>query len=309
MSYSPKVVPLDNPAIRVLDACDPGRGILISHLDKSPIKHKIIAFTSPLLLYTVLTAITLWRASKSFSVIVAILLNDFYVAQPKYTIQEGTMKWIWKFVVTGIDYHLIRYILWPLITKFATTHLYLRLRHGFRQTEVVFRAPTGRRYDQIMSLPPDQCKHAWDQALIQATNKHFLRSNTGFNTRSPPWNLCYLASAHAYQLEAEGVYDLKNWEISVWHKNSDQRWTLWEAWKLGDSAQQAKTLEVIKRRLKDQGKLEFLAKWDAIMAQYKNENEEGKAALTQGLTDLFTQEGLDLTVLWDEALAEMGETP
>jgi hypothetical protein len=45
------------------------------------------------------------------------------------------------------------------------------------------------------------------------------------------------------------------------------------------------------------------------MAQYKNENEEGKAALTQGLTDLFTQEGLDLTVLWDEALAEMGETP
>jgi hypothetical protein len=82
------------------------------------------------------------------------------------------MKWIWKFVVTGIDYHLIRYILWPLITKFATTHLYLRLRHGFRQTEVVFRAPTGRRYDQIMSLPPDQCKHAWDQALIQATNKH-----------------------------------------------------------------------------------------------------------------------------------------
>jgi hypothetical protein len=41
MSYSPKVVPLDNPAIRVLDPCDPGRGILISHLDKSPIKHKM----------------------------------------------------------------------------------------------------------------------------------------------------------------------------------------------------------------------------------------------------------------------------
>ena len=54
--------------------------------------------------------------------------------------------------------------------------------------------------------------------------------------------------------------------------------------------------------------MEFLAKWDAIVTQYSNENEEGKAALTQGLTNLFTQEGLDLAVLWDEAVAEMGET-
>ena len=41
MSYTPKVIPLDHPAIRVLDACDPGRGILISHLDKSSIKLKM----------------------------------------------------------------------------------------------------------------------------------------------------------------------------------------------------------------------------------------------------------------------------
>ena len=128
----------------------------------------------------------------------------------------------------------------------ATPPRILNLRYGFHDTEVIFRTPTGMEYDSMMALPPHQFQQAWQTSLLQATSRQFLTENTGFNTRSPPWNLCFTASADAYRLANSCQFDLKNWELSVWEKDRHQQWTVLEVWKHQDPTLCAKALSLIK---------------------------------------------------------------
>jgi len=204
-------------------------------------------FMIPLLMYTLVAAFIFWRASKNYDVVLALVLNDFYYVETAVSrkLKNGFWSWCWRFIVASFDYYMLS-ILWPLLRTFVTTHLWLRLRHGFRQTEVVFRAPTGREYDNMIALPPAQFQEAWQASLLHATSRVFLLGNTGFNTRSPPWNLCYTASTDAYHLANSGQFDLNNWELSVWQKNEYQQWTVWEAWRHQDPTLSAKALVLIK---------------------------------------------------------------
>jgi hypothetical protein len=128
-------------------------------------------------------------------------VKDFYYVETAFSkrIQNGFWSWYSMFMVASIDYYLLS-ILWPLVRECITGHLWLHLRYGFRETEVIFRTPTGREYDSMMALPPHQFQEAWQTSLLQATSPQFLTADTGFNTRSPPWNLCYTASTDAYRL-------------------------------------------------------------------------------------------------------------
>jgi hypothetical protein len=152
-------------------------------------------------MYTAVSAFMIWRASKNYHVVLALVLNDFYYVETASSkrIQNGFWSWCWMFMVASIDYYLLS-ILWPPVRECITGHLWLHLRYGFRETEVIFRTPTGREYDSMMALPPHQFQEAWQTSLLQATSPQFLTADTGFNTRSPPWNLCYTASTDAYRL-------------------------------------------------------------------------------------------------------------
>ena len=201
----------------------------------------------PLLMYTVVAAFMFWRASKNYDIVLALVLNDFYHVETAVSgrLKNGFWSWFWRFIVASFDYYMLS-IFWPLLRTFVTTHLWLRLRHGFRQTEVVFRAPTGREYDNMIALPPAQFQEVLQASMLHATRRSFLLANTGFNTYSPPWNLCYTASADAYRLANSGQFDLNNWELGVWQKNEYQQWTVWEAWKRQDPTLGAKALVIIK---------------------------------------------------------------
>jgi hypothetical protein len=198
-------------------------------------------------MYTAVSAFMIWRASKNYHVVLALVLDDFYYVETASSkrIQNGFWSWCWMFMVASIDYYLLS-VLWPLIREFITGHLWLRLRYGFRETEVIFRTSTGREYDSMMALPPHQFEQAWQTSLLQATSPQFLTTNTGFNTHSPPWNLCYTASTDAYRLANSYQFDLKNWELSVWEKDRHQQWTVLEVWKHQDPTLCVKALTLIK---------------------------------------------------------------
>jgi len=310
-AFGPQVLPHDSPAIRLLEQNDTGRGVYISHIDRTSVKLKIAVFMIPLLMYTVIAAFMFWRASKNYDVVLALMLNDFYYVETAASrkLKNGFWSWCWRFIVASFDYYMLS-ILWPLFRTFVTSHLWLRLRYGFRQTEVVFRAPTGREYDNMIALPPAQFQQAWQASLLHATSRQFLMGNTGFNTRSPPWNLCYTASTDAYHLANSGQFDLNNWELSVWQKNEHQQWTVWEAWRHQDPTLSTKALTMIKEKLLVEGREEFVGKWDALLAEQANmasvasEVTPAMQQLVQSVNDLFKEEGLDLGELWLEAISE-----
>jgi len=271
-------------------------------------------FMIPLLMYTIVAAFTFFffgRAGKNFYVVFALMLNNFYYVESVASIKlkSGFWSWCWRLIVASFDYYMLS-TLWPLLRTFVTSHLWLRLRYGFRQTEVVFRVPTGRAYDNMMALPPAQFNEALQASLTHATSRQFLVGKTGFNTRSPPWNLCYTASTDAYHLANSGQFDLNNWELSVWQKNEYQQWTVWEAWKHQDPTVSAKALILIKEKLLAEGREEFVGKWDAVLVEQRNrvsvasEMTPAVEQLVESVNNLFKEEGLDFGELWLEAISE-----
>jgi len=149
-------------------------------------------------------------------------------------------------MVAAFDYRLLGF-LWSRIRHFITSgHLWFRIRYGFRETEVVFRVPTGKEFDEMLALPTVEFQKAFQMSLLQATDRQFILENTGFNTSLPPWELCYAASMDAYRLAGDGVFDLKNWELSVWQKDGYHQWTVLETWRHQDPFLCAMAMEIMK---------------------------------------------------------------
>jgi hypothetical protein len=99
-------------------------------------------FATPLILHILFAAVTIWRARNNYRVIVAVVLNDFNYIEPRGLLrQNGFWSWCWMFAAAIFDYHLIK-TFGSALYDFITGHLWLRLRYGFRETEVVFRTPS-----------------------------------------------------------------------------------------------------------------------------------------------------------------------
>ena len=197
---------------------------------------KRTVFVVVLLAIIALVAIMLWRASKNYNIVLALVLNDFHYVETgvSRTMRKGFWSWCWTFMVAAFDYLLLD-TLWPKIRKFITGHLYFRLHYGFRKTEVVFRAPTGKEFEKMEALPEEKFQQALETSLLQATSRQFILGRTGFTTYYPPWELCYAASMNAYRLADDGLFDSKNWELIIWQKDVYNRWTVWETWIHQDS--------------------------------------------------------------------------
>jgi hypothetical protein len=164
--------------------------------------------------------ITLWRASKDCNVVLALVLNDFHYVEAGLSrmMKRGFWSWCWMFIVATFDYYLLG-TLWAQVREFITGHLWFRLRYGFRETEVVFRAPMGKKFKEMVALPTMKFQEAFQMSLLEATNRQLILDHTGFCTRHPPWELCYAASMDAYRLADDGVFNSNNWELSVWQKD------------------------------------------------------------------------------------------
>ncbi|KIK02474.1 hypothetical protein K443DRAFT_6111 [Laccaria amethystina LaAM-08-1] len=274
--FGPKILPQDSPAIPLLEKNDTGRGVYISHLDRSPITKKITVFVLVLLANIAFVAIILWRASKNYNVVLALVLNGFHYVETgvSRTVKRGFWSWCWMLMVAALDYRLLRKLP-AVVHEFISGLLWFRLRYGFRETEVVFRAPTGKEFENAGASPGE----------VSAGFANVCTSGHK-PTRHPPWELCYAASMDAYRLADDGLFDWKNWELSVWLKDRYHQWTVRE------------------ERLKTEGKDEFVATLEDIQLAGLSSASLSDPATQELLHSLSEVEGFDVEERWTEAISE-----
>ena len=205
-----------------------------------------MVFVLILLVNIAIVAVMLWRANRNYNVVLALVLNGFHYVKTGVlrTAKKGFWSWCWMFMVAALDYRLLR-TLPTVVYNFIIGLLWFRLCCGFQVTEVVFRAPTGKEFKKMLALPTVKFQQALQMSVLQATNRQFLLGRTGFSTGHPPWELCYAASIDAHRLADEGVFDWKNWELSLWLKDRHQ-WTVREIWRHQDPFLCAKAIEIMK---------------------------------------------------------------
>lgn len=175
-----------------------------------------------------LAALLVWRGLSSTSNfhLVSIFLGGDLI--PYRTRTPSDLSWpsfIFWLLVDASLFTSIPRVLW----SFASGQLWMRLRCGFRDAEIVFRKPTGYTRSSINSLPPDQFQTAYTNSIYRAIDPQFLKSNVGFNTRSGFWVLDYSAPIDAYKLVDSGQVSLDMFELSVWQR-FDGNWAVWDVY-------------------------------------------------------------------------------
>ncbi|TFK45032.1 hypothetical protein BDQ12DRAFT_673980 [Crucibulum laeve] len=284
-------VPVDpnNPVIQVLDRHNTGHGAFISHLDKHKKMTKFIVFLPVLAINTALATLLIYRflSGSSVDLIVGIFLGK-YIA-PSYSTSKSLKSWIWVTLCGLFDYYLFKNAM-PPVYRFITTHLWVRLRYGFRDTEVVFRAPTGWRKYVVDNLPPEQARWEREKALGRAIAPKLLAENPGYTTRSDFWVLHYPPTMDAYWMEKNGNLPLDAWDLRVWQKDPQHGWMVLEAYKLNEHGLSEAILEVVKEMLRAQGKEELITRWLEMAAKGEDWDR------------MLKSEGVNIQTLWAEAL-------
>ncbi|KAF8874166.1 hypothetical protein BD779DRAFT_1476618 [Infundibulicybe gibba] len=234
---APIPVPRRHPAIKLLNDRATDCNSLITHLDRSPVREKIMTFQVP----------------------------------------------FWSHVILG------GLLAWRTIREFITGHLWLRLRWGFRETEIVFRKPTGWRRALLNGLPPEEFeRQSTDTILYRAIDPKLVSLNTGYLTRSDYWVLEYGAVGDAYSLVATGEVDIKTWDMNVWTRKEGE---------CNYVGSECRLLE----KLKSMGK-------EDVVEQWKSMRTPGKPVTTQttsAIVDLFRSQGISLEELWADSMKEV----
>lgn len=155
----------------------------------------------------------------------------------------------------------------------------------------------------MLVLSTVKFQQALQMSVLQATNGQFVWGRTGFSTGHPHWELCYAASIDAHRLADEGVFDWKNWELSLWLKDRDQ-WTVREIWRHQDPLLCAKAIEIMKERLKTEGKDEYVARLEDMQLAGVSSASLSDPATQELLHSLSKVEGFDMEERWAEAISE-----
>ncbi|KAF8889949.1 hypothetical protein BD779DRAFT_311111 [Infundibulicybe gibba] len=206
------------------------------------------------------------------------------------------MGWTWTIINLIIDF-LLYNVVWPGVRAFITGHLWLRLRWGFKKTEIVFRKPTGWRLAALKDLPPEEFQRRYADILHRAIDPKLVSENPGYLTYNDYWVLEDRAVGDAYSLVAKGEINIKIWELSVWTRIGGE-WHVWEVWRLHDKETVGMVTTTITEKLKSMGK-------EDIIEQWKSMGTPGAPTTpTDAVIDLFRSQGVNYEELWAEATKE-----
>ncbi|KIY71831.1 hypothetical protein CYLTODRAFT_486943 [Cylindrobasidium torrendii FP15055 ss-10] len=284
-----------------------GTQAFITHLDRAPVKEKILTFMFPFALNLSFVLILLWRgfSSTSHFDVWSLWLQDNTPA--KTGTRELSLPWYFATLLfdvaifVSLPYH---------ISNFIKGELWMRIQCGFKPVEIIFRKPTGILRAQIDSLPEEEFQKAWFGCMMQACDADFLRSNVGYNTRFGFWVLDYAASPDAYRLVQDGAVDIERFDIAVWQK-TDEQWTSWEisreAEKYSDPDIQRRTTQIVVDRLRAMGKEELLKKWAEMVRNLQTKEEptsEEKLKQQKAMEKVFADEGVNFVEFWQMAMDE-----
>ncbi|KAF8889947.1 hypothetical protein BD779DRAFT_1519784 [Infundibulicybe gibba] len=271
-------VPKEHPAIELLDHRATDHNRFITHLDRSSVYAKIIAFQAPLWSNVALCGLLIWRGMKGTS--------RYILTKPNPT----PTSWTWIIINGIIDLCLYKFV-WPGVRTFITSHLWLRLRWGFRETEVVFRKPSDLQRTLLSGLAPEEFKRQYADILYQAIDPKLVFENAGFLTKNNYWTLEYNAIGDAYSLMAAGELDIKTWDL---------KWHVQEFWRLHDDNQLTEVAGVIfMEKLRSVGGEDIVRQWESIRTSGESAFQSGGTAL-----DLLEREGISFEELWADAMRE-----
>jgi hypothetical protein len=150
-------------------------------------------------------------------------------------------SWHWCALQSSMDYFLLLDG-WPVAYKFITGHLWLRLRWGFRQTEIIFRKPKSS-WGYPAGISPEERQRQFQDSVCRAIDPKLINENTGYLTSVDIWLLNYDLIAEAYALAEQGFIDESTWNLSVWQKVKGE-WSVWEVWRVHDKDQMAQVMTV-----------------------------------------------------------------
>lgn len=223
------------------------------------------AFVGPLLTNLVLSSLLLWRLLTSASTHLLLFLLSKLSPRIPSIVLHSAPRTIAELI---IDAGLIYYI-WPIVSDFASGPLWLRLRHGFHPTEIVFRKPTGWRSAHLASLPRDRFQAEWQDALAEATDWKLVGENPGDNTGTDVWAVDYRVTGEAYDLVRKGVVSERTWDLSVWYNDYQaDAWAVWQLSQMHTEVYTSTLLAAIKvRRL-----LIMMSKWSNIQIGVRRRN-------------------------------------
>lgn len=132
--------------------------------------------------------------------------------------------------------------IWPILRTFISGHLWLRIRYGFRETEVIFRRPSKWRLKMLKNLHAEERDKRFVNALYRAIDRTLVNHTTGILTGDDFWVLDYSAACEAYGYLQSGEIDEDTWKLGVWQKSGDH-WAVWQVWKAHEDDETANWLE------------------------------------------------------------------
>lgn len=194
-------------------------------------------FLIPLGFNLLLAGIVVWgTVSTGYHAVLSILFGE--LMRPQSTWNVSWPRYIITLIVDVVVYTQLP----PILLKFATGHLWMRLRYGFRPVEIVFRKPTGAQHLKIKDLPPQEYHTAYMNSILHAIDARLLNHNVGYNTRDGFWVLEYTAAIDAFKLAQTGKIPIETWELSVWQK-IEGKWCVWPVHEQNNPDLQGRAME------------------------------------------------------------------
>ncbi|KAF8874168.1 hypothetical protein BD779DRAFT_1451151 [Infundibulicybe gibba] len=291
-------VPKERPAAKILDYRATNHDSFITHIDRSPVHAKIMAFQKPFWFNMILGGLLIWRAVRSTS-----RYSSMVFALYGEPIKPSLMSWIWTIINLIIDLFL-GILIWPHVHVFITGHLWHRLRWGFRETEIVFRKPIGWRRLLLKDLPPEEFQRRYAQNLYRAIDPKLIFENTGYLTKSDQWVLDYDVAGDAYSSMAVGEVDIKTWDLSVWVRMGGG-WHVWEIWRLHDKQFVEVVIGIVTEKLRSMGKEDIIQQWESVM---EASEASPPTQLSTVVADIFHRGGVNFAEMWADATKEATTT-
>ena len=267
ISFDP--VPKDSPISLLLSKYDEDHGCFITHLDRSPVSTKMYvplfcalsasesylclisyAFLSPLAMNLLWATLIAWRiitaehhypSFTSFIPLHKIAAGHITQSSPRISPTSLTLN---------ILFDLFLYFdIWPILRTFISGHLWLRIRYGFSETEIIFRRPSKWRLKLLKTLAAEERDKQFLNALYRAIDRTLVNGTTGILTGDDFWKLDYKATCEARERSQSGEIGKDTWKLGVWQK-SEGSWAVWQVWKAHEAGDTTNWLELFKVSIK-----------------------------------------------------------
>ncbi|KAF9453559.1 hypothetical protein P691DRAFT_800185 [Macrolepiota fuliginosa MF-IS2] len=189
----------------------------------------------------------------------------------------------------------ISVLLFTTSTPFFLGECRLRLKYGFRSTEIIIRRSPSESLSAPASHEPSELR--W-RASLRAVDPTLLYSNPASILASDFWVMEHAIIMDVYADMEKNKINEEDLEFTAW-RECDGVWTGLELWRLHSVASDQQEVALFKAFLTSKGKRELISAWERLF-------DSEKTAVTQtpenykSIVKRFSQEGIDYEAVWSQ---------